>query len=102
MEKLLTPRQVADFLGIQINVLYQWTHKQIIPHLKLSRRMIRFSANDLQAWIERRKTSSIIVSPMKGRVEKRKKQRSNPGADENVMNMIDKAKKEVMKNGNDR
>lgn len=54
MEKLLTPSDVASMIGINKKVLYQWTYKNKIPHLKLSKRMIRFKESELNEWLEKK------------------------------------------------
>jgi excisionase family DNA binding protein len=54
MDSLLTPKQVAELLGVQLSTIYQWTHEEFIPHVKL-RRLVRFKISDILAWLEKQK-----------------------------------------------
>jgi excisionase family DNA binding protein len=53
MDKLLTPQQIADVLGVQPSTIYQWTHQGFIPHVKVGR-FVRFREADITQWLERR------------------------------------------------
>jgi excisionase family DNA binding protein len=53
MPKLLTPQQVADYLGVQLSTIYQWTHQGFIPHVKLGR-VLRFRQDDIANWLDKR------------------------------------------------
>jgi excisionase family DNA binding protein len=50
MDKLLTPREIADHLGVQLSTIYQWTHQGFIPHVKMGR-LLRFKIQDIEKWI---------------------------------------------------
>lgn len=52
MERLLTAERVAEMIGVDIHVLYQWTHRKSIPHIKLSKRMIRFRESEVMEWLK--------------------------------------------------
>ncbi|MEW6008857.1 MAG: helix-turn-helix domain-containing protein [Candidatus Omnitrophota bacterium] len=49
MGKLLTPEEVCKRYSIKISTLYQWTSKNLIPHLKI-RGLIRFEEEALEKW----------------------------------------------------
>ncbi len=51
MSKLLTPEQICERYGISKWTLYQWTSKNLIPHLKI-RGMIRFVEQEIEGWEE--------------------------------------------------
>ncbi len=53
MEKLLTPQEIADLLGIQMSTIYSWTHEEFVPFIKLGR-LIRFRESDVLEWLEKR------------------------------------------------
>jgi len=68
MEKLLTPQEVADYLGVKKSTIYQWTHQEYIPHVKLGK-LVRFRLKDIDEWLERKTVSgrtsrSIDVSEL--------------------------------------
>ncbi len=49
---LLTYTQAAEFLGVNINTLYFWVRNGRVPHIRLSRRMVRFDPEELRRWID--------------------------------------------------
>jgi excisionase family DNA binding protein len=49
-EELLTPEDVCRLLKIKRSYLYDLTHRNRIPHLKLGRHL-RFRRSDLEAWL---------------------------------------------------
>ncbi len=53
MEKLLTPQQIAEVLGVKTSTIYQWTHQGFIPHVKLGR-LVRFKETAVMKWVEER------------------------------------------------
>lgn len=53
MTKLLTPQQLADWLGVKLSTIYQWTHIGYIPHVKLGK-FVRFRESEIVKWIEKR------------------------------------------------
>lgn len=51
MEKLLTPSQVAEILGVKPQTIYTWIHRGIdIPHVKISG-TIRFFEGSVKEWL---------------------------------------------------
>jgi len=53
MENLLTPQEIADVLGVSKSTIYQWTHQEYIPHVKLGR-FVRFRTSEVQKWLDRK------------------------------------------------
>ncbi|MCP4650470.1 MAG: helix-turn-helix domain-containing protein [PVC group bacterium] len=53
MNKLLTPQEMADMLGVQKSTIYQWTHQGFIPYVKLGN-LVRFRESAVNKWIEKR------------------------------------------------
>jgi len=56
MQKLLMPEDVADLLGVKVGTIYQWTHQDYIPHVKLGR-LVRFRIQDIDRWLDQRASS---------------------------------------------
>ena len=52
MEKLLSVEQVADFLGVPVNTLYQWRHKGTGPSAFRVGRFLRYDPADVRAWLQ--------------------------------------------------
>ncbi|HUV31684.1 MAG TPA: helix-turn-helix domain-containing protein [Acidobacteriota bacterium] len=53
MNKLLTPDEVAELLGVEKSTIYQWTHQGFIPHVKLGR-LIRFRRDKVDKWLQKK------------------------------------------------
>ena len=51
MNRLLTPEQISDVIGVKLSTIYQWTHIGYIPHFKLGR-FVRFREGDVLEWLE--------------------------------------------------
>ena len=49
MGRLLTPEEVCRRYNIKKSTLYQWTSKNLIPHLKI-RGLVRFGEEALEKW----------------------------------------------------
>lgn len=53
MDKLLTPQEMADCLGVKVSTIYQWTHQEYIPHIKMGK-LVRFREGDVVKWMDQR------------------------------------------------
>ena len=57
-ERLLTAREVASLLRINLSTVYLWAQQGRLPHVCLSeglrRRCVRFSAKAIEEWIQER------------------------------------------------
>jgi len=53
MEKLLNPQEMADILGVKVSTIYQWTHQEFIPHVKLGH-FVRFKYHDVMKWVDKK------------------------------------------------
>lgn len=51
MEKLLTPPEAAELLGVRLSTLYTWASRHKLPVQKVGR-ALRFSPSALAAWLE--------------------------------------------------
>lgn len=49
--RFLTYAEVSARLGIKVETLYVMVHRGSIPHVRLSRRMVRFEPRVLDAWV---------------------------------------------------
>jgi excisionase family DNA binding protein len=64
MEKLLTAKQVADLLEVQVSTVYDWVYRKRIPYVKLGR-LIRFKKTELFRWVDSRQIRPHGASPKK-------------------------------------
>jgi excisionase family DNA binding protein len=60
MEKLLTPEEISERLGVKLSTIYQWTHIGYIPHFKLGR-FVRFKERDILAWLESKRINGRLT-----------------------------------------
>lgn len=51
MEKLLSVEQVADYLGVPVNTLYQWRHKGTGPIAFRVGRFLRYDPAQVRDWL---------------------------------------------------
>jgi len=52
-EKLLTPQELADKLGVETSTIYHWSHIGFIPRIKLGN-LLRFRWSSICKWLEKR------------------------------------------------
>ena len=64
-EELLTPEEVCQLLKVKRSYLYDLTHRNQIPHLKLGRHL-RFRRRELESWLEahHEETAAVILEPL--------------------------------------
>lgn len=60
MEKLLTPENVCEILGIERSTLYSWTRRELIPHVKING-LLRFREEEMTKWLKMKERGNIIV-----------------------------------------
>ena len=57
-EKLLTVKEVAQYLGVRPVTIYAWVKQRRIPHIPLSigkrKECVRFRRESLEAWLRNR------------------------------------------------
>ncbi|MBW1936385.1 MAG: helix-turn-helix domain-containing protein [Deltaproteobacteria bacterium] len=69
MEKLLTPENLCELLGIKTSTLYAWTSRNLIPYLKVNG-LLRFREREIEEWLkskERRDNISHTVEKVLNR-----------------------------------
>ena len=59
MSRLLTPAEMAEYLGVKESTIYQWTHQGYIPHVKLGR-LVRFRLDKVVKWVEKKETNGRV------------------------------------------
>lgn len=53
MSKLWGPKELADFLGIPVQTIYQWRTKGYGPTGLRVGKYVRYRPGDVQAWVDR-------------------------------------------------
>ena len=54
MERHLNYEEAAKVLGMKRGTLYALVSRRQIPHVRLSRRMVRFPESELRQWLRER------------------------------------------------
>lgn len=54
MEDLMTYDQASKFLNFKLGTLYAFVSQGRVPHVRLGRRVVRFSRAALEAWLSER------------------------------------------------
>ena len=93
MEKLLDIDDVSEMLGVTKATIYSWTSQNKIPHVKLSKRLLKFRATEIMAWIAARSFSMDTCTPPE-RIENLKTDLN--GSDDFIERIINTAKKEAL------
>jgi excisionase family DNA binding protein len=100
MEKFLSIDELAAMLGIAKATIYSWTHKKTIPHIKLSRRLLKFRESDILAWIERRSNNPYEekkgTSALRRKKTLSRQRRKDNNCDAQIDRIVDKAIREVV------
>ncbi|MDA8337979.1 MAG: helix-turn-helix domain-containing protein [Nitrospiraceae bacterium] len=97
MEKLITAEQVAEMIGVTVEVLHQWTYRGAIPHIKISKRMIRFRESEVMEWLDSKAFGPEEKKPQ-SQAKKRKggKSYSRERGKRYIDEMVERTKKEVL------
>jgi excisionase family DNA binding protein len=53
MEKLLSPREVAELLGVPVRTLYDWRSDERPPAARIGKHL-RFRPSDVEQWLEQK------------------------------------------------
>jgi len=54
---------VSEMLGVTKATIYSWTSQNKIPHIKLSKRLLKFRGTEIMAWIAARSVSTDTCTP---------------------------------------
>ena len=98
MEKLLGVEDIALLVGVKKSTIYQWTHKGIIPVVRLSARCIKFSEDAISAWLKEKSCEPGAAAELPpAKTKKRKSRASANGSESRILDLVERAKKEVLK-----
>jgi len=60
MEKLLSPENICEILGIEKSTLYAWTSRGLIPFIKVNG-LLRFRESELLRWLKSKERGIMIT-----------------------------------------
>jgi len=59
MNKLLSPGEICQALGIEKSTLYSWTSKGLIPFVKVNG-LLRFRESEILRWLKSKERGAMI------------------------------------------
>ncbi len=68
-EQLLTYQEAAKLLGMKVSTLYSLVFHRKVPHIRLTGKMVRFSDQELSAWVQ---ASRVEPAPAKVKAGRKK------------------------------
>jgi|HubBroStandDraft_1064217.scaffolds.fasta_scaffold506090_1 excisionase family DNA binding protein len=66
-DTLLTYSQAAEFLNIKLGTLYALVAHNRVPHIRLGKRLVRFSRHALERWLRERAVQPRVLGLGTGR-----------------------------------
>jgi excisionase family DNA binding protein len=58
MLTIMTAKEAAKFLNLNVFTVYAYSRRKIIPSIR-SNKLVRFDMEDLKKWVERQKVKEI-------------------------------------------
>jgi excisionase family DNA binding protein len=59
---MMTYEQAAELLGLKVATLYAMVSQRRVPHVRMGNRLVRFSRNELLAWMAARSVPVAAAS----------------------------------------
>ncbi len=51
MEKMISPKELATFLGVPVQTVYEWNHTGAGPRYSRFGKHVRYARADVEAWL---------------------------------------------------
>ncbi len=94
MEKLLNIDELAEILGVTKATIYSWTSQNKIPHVKLTKRLLKFREQEIMDWISQKSVSAD--APEAGKRNRHYTRLSSNLSNDSIERIIRNAKNEVL------
>jgi excisionase family DNA binding protein len=65
MQRLMDIEELCGLLGVKKATIYAWIYQKKIPHIKLSRRLVRFKEAEILDWLAARSQCLQIAASKK-------------------------------------
>ncbi|MFC2165615.1 helix-turn-helix domain-containing protein [Acidobacteriota bacterium] len=65
MEKFLKPKEICEWIGIEMTTLYSWTSNDLIPHYKIGKNL-RFNVSKVERWLKSKERGISISNRLEG------------------------------------
>jgi excisionase family DNA binding protein len=96
MDKLLSVDEVAEMLGVTKATIYSWTYRNKIPHIKLSKRLLKFRERDIIDWIAEKAVSADHTTTSRKSNNGGRTKRSSCLRDDDIERLVRNAKEEIL------
>jgi len=60
MEKLITIKDLGEWLQVSKSTIYQWTHAGFISHYKIPKG-VRFKPSEVEKWLQKRRKKGRVA-----------------------------------------
>jgi excisionase family DNA binding protein len=64
MNRLLTPKELSEFLNVKLSTIYAWSCQEFLPIRKVGR-LLRFDEQDIERWLAGRACGGRITKKVK-------------------------------------
>ncbi len=92
MYKLLNIDELTEILGVTKATIYSWTSQNKIPHIKLSKRLLKFREDEIMKWLE----NKSIHEGLGGLQGHKSTKRLQGLDDERIKKIVEAAKREAL------
>jgi excisionase family DNA binding protein len=96
MEKLMNIDDICEFLGVTKATIYSWTSQNKIPHIKLSKRLLKFREKDIIDWISKRSVNADTASFNQQDKHSHRSRPSSNLREDSIERIIRNAKQEIL------
>ncbi|MDP3012727.1 MAG: helix-turn-helix domain-containing protein [Candidatus Subteraquimicrobiales bacterium] len=100
MEKLLGIEDIANIVGVKKSTVYQWTHRGLIPVVRLSSRCVKFSEAAIEKWLQGKSSPAAPQTPQTEtpppKTKKRRGRATENISSNRITDIVARAKKEVI------
>ncbi len=83
------------YLGVTKATIYYWTSQKKIPHIKLTKRLLRFREKKIMDWLSQK--SVVADAPEAGKRNRYYARPSSSISDDSIERIIREAREEVLK-----
>jgi excisionase family DNA binding protein len=86
MNKLLTPKELSEYLNVKLSTIYVWSCQEFLPKRKVGR-LLRFDEQDIERWLKRRACGGRLTKKVKFAIHSRKAK--DEVCDESVSELVE-------------
>jgi excisionase family DNA binding protein len=96
MDKLLDIGELSEILGVTKATIYSWTSQNKIPHIKLSKRLLKFREKEIIDWITAKSVTINSMSPAENKNKHYRNHMFQQQPDDSIERIIQIAKEKML------